>query len=130
MIRCVAFALPAPTYAWLHEDELVLEDSRIEVVNGSLFFSRVRLEDGGEYQCLVENTRGQIESFPATLNINGMVCSLMHTHCMQGALQQQANLNTTSWYTYLHTCNVSYYVQHVILNMAFCYRIYTQRTCV
>ncbi len=71
-IRCVAFALPAPEYAWQHDGRLVEEEGeRVRVVNGSLVISAVRREDAGSYMCLVENSRGQIGSVPVQLTVYG-----------------------------------------------------------
>ncbi len=72
-IRCLAFGLPAPNYAWLHNGELVEVEKRVRVsvVNGSLFISEVRREDAGSYVCIAENARDQTMSLPVQLTVYG-----------------------------------------------------------
>lgn len=73
VIRCSAFSVPAPTYAWMHDGMFVKEDDegRVRVINGSLFFSELRREDAGTYECAVEIPMAQIVSSPVELVVYG-----------------------------------------------------------
>ena len=46
--------------------------------DGRLVFETAMMEDGGEYQCVVVNDRGRVESIPVRLTV-GMYLSIMNT---------------------------------------------------
>ena len=58
-LPCEYGGFPDPTISWMKNGEsFPLTSLRHQMAYGAIQFSRVRLEDGGRYQCVVTNTVG------------------------------------------------------------------------
>ncbi|XP_029458249.1 contactin-5 isoform X2 [Rhinatrema bivittatum] len=58
--ECKASGKPRPTHRWLKNGVPLLQQSRVEMVNGVLMIHNVNQSDSGMYQCVAENIHGVI----------------------------------------------------------------------
>lgn len=69
--KCLATGKPTPTITWRKDGELLREDRRhIISREGTLSIIDPRPEDQGQYECLAQNTAGEVAS-EAKLDYNG-----------------------------------------------------------
>lgn len=59
VIKCEAFAKPAPKYTWLRSG-IVLGGTKFQMVGGTLTIRNLVREDSGTYTCVAENNSGKI----------------------------------------------------------------------
>uniref|UniRef100_A0A672Z040 Neural cell adhesion molecule L1 n=1 Tax=Sphaeramia orbicularis TaxID=375764 RepID=A0A672Z040_9TELE len=60
-LECIVQGLPTPKVKWIRKDgELSESRTTIEMHNRRLRFSNISASDGGEYQCIAENTQGKV----------------------------------------------------------------------
>ncbi|XP_062868727.1 inactive tyrosine-protein kinase 7a [Trichomycterus rosablanca] len=68
--HCQFTADPQPTVEWYHENELIVNKSRVFLLsNGSLFISQVKQRNTGHYKCVAQGLRGPPVSLEAILRI-------------------------------------------------------------
>lgn len=61
-LECNSEGFPKPTVRWLKNGEPLVQDNRIQMINGTtLVFTYLKREDSGQYLCRVENREGLAE---------------------------------------------------------------------
>ena len=87
-LNCTATGRPTPTITWIKNNDsyAVQSNSRANVIptplddktiHSQLLITGVKKEDGGKYQCIAQNSAGDIASKGAFLSIKdlGATCS-------------------------------------------------------
>ena len=76
IIRCEAFAKPAPTYIWMRNN-VPLAGPRHLINSGTLTIRNLERDDTATYTCIAENTSGRIEENLRLFVLIGPEISLM-----------------------------------------------------
>lgn len=79
-LECVAYGIPDLDYTWYRIGDTVVMvelDARVMERNGTLTIAMTTREDGGLYQCVASNDRGDVTSDPVMLTIIGMFWTLL-----------------------------------------------------
>lgn len=70
IFHCQFTAVPAPTLEWYHENELIVNKSRVFLLsNGSLLITQVKPRNTGNYKCVGRGLRGSQVTLEASLLI-------------------------------------------------------------
>uniref|UniRef100_A0A7N6BEG3 Protein tyrosine kinase 7 (inactive) n=1 Tax=Anabas testudineus TaxID=64144 RepID=A0A7N6BEG3_ANATE len=70
MFHCQFTAVPAPTLEWYHENELMVNKSRVVLLpNGTLLITQVKPRNTGTYKCVGRGLRGSHVTLEASLLI-------------------------------------------------------------
>uniref|UniRef100_A0A3Q4GG10 Neuregulin 2a n=1 Tax=Neolamprologus brichardi TaxID=32507 RepID=A0A3Q4GG10_NEOBR len=78
-VRCEATGNPAPTYRWFKDGNELKKSKKVKIrsskKNSRVQISRAKLEDSGNYTCVVENLLGKDNS-TGTVNVQSMTTTL------------------------------------------------------
>uniref|UniRef100_A0A3B4G9I0 Pro-neuregulin-2, membrane-bound isoform-like n=1 Tax=Pundamilia nyererei TaxID=303518 RepID=A0A3B4G9I0_9CICH len=78
-VRCEATGNPAPTYRWFKDGNELKKSKKVKIRSGKknsrVQISRAKLEDSGNYTCVVENLLGKDNS-TGTVNVQSMTTTL------------------------------------------------------
>jgi hypothetical protein len=74
-LPCDVIGIPPPTISWYQFDEIIEEtDNFVFLPNGAFRIKRVRVEDGGTYECLATSEAGN-DTKLITLVVQGLCLS-------------------------------------------------------
>jgi Leucine-rich repeat (LRR) protein len=75
-LSCIITGAPFPSVIWLKDNVPISYDERryTSLYNASLYIADVKFEDGGTYQCVVNNSEGVDSSISAVLTVQELTC--------------------------------------------------------
>ncbi|XP_008425284.1 neuregulin 2a isoform X1 [Poecilia reticulata] len=98
-VKCEATGKPVPTYRWFKDGNELTNSRKVKIKSNlkssKVQINRAKLEDSGNYTCVVENTLGKDNS-TGTVNVQSSVdCTMSNFSCSTTTERTKGTVTTT-----------------------------------